>query len=204
MVDFHTHHAAADALVSSDVAHFGRAECESLEFHPWQIREDFSALPAGFRELAGRAAAIGEIGLDRLRGAPLEVQMRALRELLQLAHELQKPVVYHAVRATSELLSLCRPYPEMPKLLHGFRGSPEKLALFRRKGFYVSLAPGALDYPPLAAALRREGLAGIGFESDDSPEPFSAIFRRAAERLGISENELDRITRQTFEEYLSI
>ena len=112
-------------------------------------------------------------------------------------------MVFHAVRATPELLAACRPYPVMHKLVHGFRGAPEKLAEFRKHGFFVSLAPGALDFAPLREALRRDGVAGIGFESDDSPEPFPVIFRRSAIALGLDETELDRITRQTFEEFLA-
>ncbi len=202
MTDFHTHTPASDALVSSGAENFGRAQLESLEFHPWNVPDDFSGLPARFLELAPRAAAIGEAGLDRLRGAPFELQRSALQKILALANTLEKPVVFHAVRATPELFALSSPYPAMRKLIHGFRGSPAKFAEFRRHGFFVSFAPDALDSAPLRNAVLTDKLAGIGFESDDSAEPFAAIFRRNAARLGIGETELARITRQTFEEFL--
>ena len=204
MVDFHTHRPAEGyaALVSSDTEHFGRAPLESLEYHPWRVPETFAGVPARFRELAPRAAALGELGLDRLRGAPLAVQRRALDELLVLAEALGKPVVFHAVRASAELAAACRALPGIRKLLHGFRGSPAKLEFWRREGFFVSLAPGALDFEPLAAALRRDGFAGIGLESDDDPAPFPELFRRAAAHCAVGEAELERITVRTFEEFL--
>ena len=180
--DFHSHvcKSGAVTLLSVPYPEPGGGWPWSLEFHPWHLPETVEdGLPGGFAELLESAAALGEVGLDRLRGPVCEVQRRWLKLLLEAARALKKPVVFHCVRMVPELL--------------------EEL---RSHGFYVSLAPAALERPELMEHLRSAGLGGIGFETDTLPEPVEWILERAARRLNLSYAELERITDQTFQEFL--
>ena len=179
--DFHSHQVnpppGVTALISRPAPLPEDGKLYSLQLHPWHLAG--TELPAGFRENAVRAAAIGEIGLDRLRGPELPLQRQLFRTALKVAAEFNKPVVLHCVRAAAELRSDLKPYPEMKKLLHGFRGGVRELESWLELGFFVSLAPNALrpEFAPFASAR-------IGLETDDGAIPITELYRRADELFG--------------------
>lgn len=203
--DFHTHTAPnsdAPSLVSAGLERLGRFPLESLEFHPWRLPPRPEELTREFSAGLERAAALGEIGLDRLRGPAFAIQQEMLGRLLRLAAEREKPVVFHCVRAAAELLAAVKPYPRMRKLLHGFRGSPELFEEFRKHGFFLSLGAAALERAPLLEHLRRNGFDRVGFETDDSSEPVERLIERAAGLLDRPAEQLTEITDANFREFL--
>src|SRR5574344_859113 len=129
--DFHSHavKSAARTLVSAALNEF---PLTSLEFHPWRVAEDFTALPAAWLAEAPRCAALGETGLDKARGPSLAAQRRAFGAVLQMAEQWRKPVVIHCVRAWDELIAARKLHPGLRMLVHGFRGSRELFDGLRR------------------------------------------------------------------------
>ena len=202
--DFHSHRpkSAARTLVSCRAEELPYYPLASLELHPWFLPERFEPFSAAFRAVARTAAAIGEAGLDRLRGPSFEVQVQYLDALLELAAAEAKPVVLHCVRAVPELLAAVKRHPGTPCLFHGFRGKPELLEELRRHGFYVSLNPALLGSMPLFEHLRRTGLDRIGFETDDTAETVESVLARAAARLSMPPAVLEAVTDCTFEHFL--
>lgn len=203
--DFHTHSAPSAgvaALVSTGLDRLGSFPLESLEFHPWRLPSHPVELTREFAAALARAAALGEVGLDRLRGPAFPVQQQMLDRLLRLAAEQEKPVVFHCVRATAELLAAVKPYPHMRKLFHGFRGPPELCEELRKHGFYLSLGAAALERAPLVEHLRRTGFDRIGFETDDRPEPVGQLIERAAGVFGCPAEQLAAVTDANFREFL--
>ena len=201
--DFHAHRpkSVARTLVScaaEDLSHYPLA---SLELHPWNLPESFEPLSAEFREALKRAAALGEVGRDRLRGPAFTVQQKYFEELLTLASELRKPVVVHCVRATEALFSALNHFPGLRVLFHGFRGKPERFARLRERGLYVSFGAAALNDAGLLEFLRASGLDGVGFETDDAPEPVEFVLRSAAQRLLLPYEELEARTDETFRKF---
>ena len=201
--DFHAHRpkSAARTLVSCPAEELSRYPLASLELHPWSLPESFESPSAEFREALKRAAALGEVGLDRLRGPAFAVQLRYFEELLALAAELRKPVVVHCVRATEELFGALNHFPGLRVLFHGFRGKPARLARLRERGLFVSLGAAALNDAALTGFLRVSGLDGIGFETDDAPEPVESVLRSAAEKLQLPYEELEARTDETFRKF---
>ena len=169
--DFHTHTlpAAAGRRALVSAADPDAAPLVSLEFHPWRIPDDFTALPADFAARLRRCAALGEIGLDRLHPPEFAAQRRAFAAAVDAGAALRKPLVIHAVRATDEVRRITEGYPA-PRLIHGFRGAVRRLAAWLDAGFFVSLHPAALGDDALGEFLRRRGFARIGVESDDLPD----------------------------------
>ncbi|MGE4565789.1 MAG: TatD family hydrolase [Victivallaceae bacterium] len=196
--DFHTHNSnpppGVTALISRPAPLPDDGKLYSLELHPWHCGGP--ELPAGFRENAVRAAGIGEIGLDRLRGPELSLQRQVLRAALEVAAELHKPVILHCVRAAAELQSDLKPYPGMKKLLHGFRGGVRELERWLELGFFVSLAPTALrpEFAPFAAAR-------IGLETDDGEMPIAELYRRAGALFGA---DFTAVNARNFKAFLGI
>ncbi len=85
-----------------------------------------------------RVVALGEIGLDYHWDIPREAQNRVFEEQLQLARELDVPVVIHDREAHGDVMALLRKY--QPKgLMHCFSGSVEMLKEVMKLGMSISL-----------------------------------------------------------------
>lgn len=161
--NMHCHHGFGGGSELVSVVVPGTFPLESLEFHPWDLPEKYTGLPEEFSRKLKQCCALGEIGLDRLRGPELPVQLRYLEELLDLAQREHKPVVFHCVRCFPELIRLAESF-SVVKLMHGFRGNCRLLDELRSKNWFVSFRK--LENADVIAALKRDGLAKIGFETD--------------------------------------
>ena len=85
-----------------------------------------------------KVAALGEIGLDYHWDIPKDAQHRVFEEQLQLARELDVPVVIHDREAHGDVMALVRKY--RPKgLMHCYSGSVEMLKEVVKLGLSISL-----------------------------------------------------------------
>ncbi len=131
--------------------------------HPWQVRQlppDWLACLEGYLA-AHPGAAVGEIGLDGVRGdVPSELQEEVLAMQLGLAVRLQRPVVTHGARAWERLAEVLKPFArDLPGVMaHGFGGSAEQLRVFLGMGGFVSVSGSVCN--PRAAKIR-EAARGI-------------------------------------------
>ena len=108
-----------------------------------------------------RFCAVGEIGLDFYwDDCPKEIQYQALHDQLQLARELEKPVVIHCRNAEAETLTTleARGFAGYPLLWHCFGGDADMARRIIRNGWHISI-PGPVSYPANKAV--REALAVI-------------------------------------------
>ena len=148
--------------------------------------------------LLGEVQAIGETGLDFVRGADRAVQLAAFRAQLALAHERQMPVVLHCVRAFEPVmreLDACRP---RAVIFHGFIGSPEQARRAVGKGYYLSFGLRAFASPKTLESLRETPLSQLFLETDDSDVPIEEIYARAAKVKGVTPEELRRATLENY------
>ena len=98
-----------------------------------------------------RAVAVGETGLDHYRDyAPHDAQQRLFERELELAAELDKPVVVHTRAADRPTAEALRGF-DGTVILHCF-SSPPLLDFALERGYYVSFA-GNVTYPK-ASELR--------------------------------------------------
>lgn len=153
--DVHTHNlnAGPDAIINlplgTTVPQHGSY---SVGVHPWQADEqiDWNRL----REAAEmpQVVAIGEAGLDALRGPDMTTQERVFMRQALLAEELKKPLIIHCVRAYGRLLQMHSELnPKQTWLVHGFRGKPELARQLAAAGFEISL--GARYNPAVPDAV---------------------------------------------------
>lgn len=136
--------------------------------HARQIDDKGLKLAVGINELKKlarkpRVVAIGEIGLDRheykvtryqkIEDKKQEELMKTQRELfvsqLQLARELDKPVIFHSREVGEEVLNIVQEiYPKMIRgVFHCFGGSKKFLKKILDAGFYVGF-DGDITYVP--------------------------------------------------------
>lgn len=96
------------------------------------------------RDLAsdGRVVAIGEVGLDFEQGGspPRDVQTQRLRQLLEMAGELDLPVSIHNRGAAAELAASIAEHRGLRGVMHYFALEWEWAERFLGLGFYLSFA----------------------------------------------------------------
>ena len=170
-IDFHTHHipAAEDVVAVVD----GR---DTWGIHPWRAAEEL-VVP----DLSGKLA-IGECGLDALKGPAMERQEEVFVEQIRLSEQTGKPLVIHCVKALDRLLSLRKELqPTQPWMFHGFRGKPQQLQSLLDAGFFVGFG-----FRHNEESLRLCPLDRLLLETDDSEEqPIAQLYKDVARIRGL-------------------
>lgn len=182
--DVHTHNRVfgPDVLVNLPLDEPApKAGWVSRGIHPWdtvlpdeRLDELFTLLGREARERA--TVAIGEAGLDGLRGAGLDRQEKIFIRQARLAEDVSKPLIIHCVRAFDRLMHLKKEIqPSQIWLVHGFRGKPALARQLLDAGFHLSFGEkrneasldlALSDYP-----------SRTHFETDESQLSIKAICR---------------------------
>lgn len=157
-----------------------------------------------------KAVALGEIGLDyHWDDVPRDIQKKWFRMQLELAEEIDIPVVIHDREAHGDTMDILREYKNVKGIFHCFGGSPEMAAELIKNGWYISFS-GVLTFknaarlPEVAKIVPNDRML---LETDCpylAPQPFrgkrndSALMRYTAMRLaeirGMTYDEVVKIT----------
>ena len=114
--------------------------------HPYYAGTLDDAVEARLREMAehDQVVALGEMGLDyfKYNDTPRDVQEIAFRRQLDLATELNLPVVIHNRESAEDLCGILDEYADRlcGGVLHCFAGSPDFVAKGLEWGFHISFA----------------------------------------------------------------
>lgn len=178
----------------------------SVGLHPWHFDEsNFESRLAELRKLAASANVklIGECGLDRLRGASLELQQKVFEAQINLAEELNKPVLIHCVKCYSELLSIKkRLNPTIHLIIHGFNNKPELGVQLLRAGFFFSLGTDILRPESNAAHLLQQmHINRLFLETDNKPNTIEEIYQAAST---ITKSNLNQLKDTIFANWMSL
>ncbi|MBP3684620.1 MAG: TatD family hydrolase [Oscillospiraceae bacterium] len=122
--------------------------------------------------------AIGEIGLDyHYEDIPREIQLRAFRMQMQLAKELNLPVIVHEREAHEDGMKVVAEFPEATGVFHCYSGSAEMAKELVKRGWYIGFT-GVLTFKNARKAVEVASaipLDRIVLETDCpymAPEPF--------------------------------
>lgn len=157
-----------------------------------------------------KVVAIGEIGLDFYRDrSPRDIQEHVFRRFLQMAAELNKPVIIHDRDAHDRVMTILREESVRKGVLHCFSGDAAMAAEAFALGFTISI-PGTITYPnnqSLQDVVRMVSIDRMLIETDCpylTPMPHRgrrnepAYVRLAAEKLaeikGLTLEDVARIT----------
>jgi TatD DNase family protein len=116
----------------------------SVGFHPHDASKLTKSLLQKIRQLAEeqhKLIAIGEIGLDyHYMNSPAEIQQQAFRKQLQLAVELNLPVILHSREAETDTLNILQEFP-VPShgVAHSFTSSIEMARTLVDMGWYLGI-----------------------------------------------------------------
>lgn len=103
--------------------------------------KDIDAILAQIEANAEKAVAVGEAGLDFQdckTDNERERQKASFKKVIELAKELNKPLVVHARMAEAEVLELVRDIDTV--IYHCYSGSVETMRKIVDAGYYISLA----------------------------------------------------------------
>ena len=127
----------------------------AVGIHP----EDASGAPSDYLEKIRRLAeyekvvAIGEIGLDyHFEGYDREMQIRFFEEQLDLAKEMDLPVVIHSRDATEDTMNILGKRGEVSGVMHCFSGSAETAKQVLKLGMNISFT-GVLTFKNARKAI---------------------------------------------------
>ncbi|MGL4851772.1 MAG: TatD family hydrolase [Phocaeicola sp.] len=151
----------------------------SASLHPWDITPQNLSTQLGWLRTViqhDSVVAIGEVGLDKLRGADFSLQLDLFREIVEIAESAQLPLIIHHVKAMNELIVLHKVlHPTTPWILHGFRGKKALALSALQQGFYLSF--GQYYHPE---ALQVTPSDRLFLETDNAPIAIEALYRQAA------------------------
>ena len=157
-----------------------------------------------------KVRAIGEIGLDYYyEDIPREVQLKAFRMQMELARELNLPVIVHERDAHEDGMKVVREFPDVKGVFHCYSGSAEMARQLVNEGWYIGFT-GVLTFKNARKAVEVAAsipLERIVLETDCpymSPVPFRGkrndpgklcyMAEKLAEIRGVSVEEIHRIT----------
>ena len=215
-IDIHTHHplpdrpgtlAVRNILMREARHHAAEPGLWSVGLHPWESESeslDISIL----KNLLTRpgVVAVGECGLDRLRGAPMRSQTAIFERLALLAEEFHKPLFIHCVRAWQEIIGLKAALnPSVPWMIHGYRGKAAVARQLIDSGFYLSFGENLLSMNPvLSGILRDTPDSRLLLETDEGGQPIESIYRVAATIKNVSLESLQNQLITNFEQMTGI
>ena len=184
--DIHTHHHnRSHAIISLSPAQFDRETTQlcSIGIHPWDSNhyttEDIELL----YEIATypQVVAIGECGIDRLRGGSIEEQITLFEQHILLSEKVQKPLIIHAVKCADVILSLHRKHsPKQTWIIHGYRGNDTTAQQYLKRGIELSYGEKFNS-----RALSITPLEQLWIESDESTCNINDIYNMVAGILKI-------------------
>ena len=157
-----------------------------------------------------KVKAMGEIGLDyHYEDIPRDIQQRAFRAQMDLARELNLPVIVHEREAHEDGMKIAAEFPTVTGVFHCYSGSLEMAKWLIERGWYIGFG-GVLTFKNARKALEvaeKIPLERIVLETDCpymAPEPFRGRrndpgkLYRVAEKLaqlrGMTVEEVQAIT----------
>ena len=180
--------------------------------HPDAADEVNDVVLEEYRKLCklDKVKAIGEIGLDyHYEDIPREIQQKAFRMQMELARELDMPVIVHEREAHEDGMAIVKEFSDVKGVFHCYSGSAEMARQLVDMGWYIGFT-GVLTFKNARKAVETAAsipLDRIVLETDCpymAPDPFRGkrndpgyLFRMAeklAEIRGVSVEEIHAIT----------
>ncbi len=152
----------------------------SVGSHPDSADEVNETVIEAYRLLAKheKVKAIGEIGLDYYyEDIPREIQKRAFRMQMELAKELDMPVIIHEREAHDDGMRIVKEFPTVKGVFHCYSGSAEMARQLVNMGWYIGFT-GVLTFKNARKAVETAAsipLDRIVLETDCpfmAPEPY--------------------------------
>lgn len=175
----------------------------SFGIHPWKIDKDVNDVLAEMDTITRnrRCIAIGECGLDKAIDTDFELQQKIFCEQIQIANEVQKPLMIHCVKAFNELTACLKKMNNtVPVIIHGFNNNQNIANDLLKHGYLLSFGKALMDDGSNASeVIKHVGRKNFFLENDDSNVSIRDIYKRASEILGIEEQFLQEQLKSNYQ-----
>jgi TatD DNase family protein len=198
-INIHTHHKKpVEGIISignlyKDFDAIEPHSFYSVGLHPWYItQETWQHQFAVVKEKSNlkNVVAVGEAGLDKVCTTDFSLQQTVFAAHIQLANEIQKPLIIHCVRAHAEVIALLKQAEvKVPVIFHGFNKSKELAQQLIALGYYLSFGKG-LEKQAVQELLSTLPAGRIFLETDNSSASIDEIYSYAASAFQIDEESL--------------
>lgn len=174
LIDFHTHSKReTDDVLEVVSIHPQRKEPSdwyTVGFHPWWVEGILSDaeldLLKEHLENDAFCLALGECGLDKLKGVDLKLQEAIFTQQIELANALNVPMIVHCVRVYDSILKLHRRLAKTPWAIHGYRRHSILAKSILNQGIYLSVAPSEKMADSFVETLKTLPLDRFFIETD--------------------------------------
>ena len=180
LIDFHTHKLRnknqkdIEEIISIHPTKDTEKIFYTIGYHPWWTKEALSIDELNILKDSylhdPKCMAIGEFGLDKLQGPPLENQLKIVEQQLILAQQLQAPVIIHCVRQYDYLTKLKQQYDIPAWIIHGYYRNKTLALQLIDKGFYLSFCCHENAPKSFLEAVKEIPLDKMFLETDSYPE----------------------------------
>lgn len=157
----------------------------AVGIHPSDCAGTGEAEFAALRKLCGheKVVAVGEIGLDYYwkDNPSKEFQQTVFRRQIELAIELDLPVIVHDREAHADSLSIVREFPRVRGVFHCFSGSAEMARELVKLGWMISFT-GVLTYKNARRAVEAAQAVPLERLMVETDSPYMAPVPRRGER----------------------
>jgi len=145
------------------------------------LKEDFSLQFNQITKLASckNVIAIGECGLDRIKGPAIEIQLDAFRAQINIANLVKKPMILHLVKSYSDILAISNSM-KTPWIVHGFKGNGLEAKDLLKKGAKLSFGPRLLTDETMQGLFTSIPIDCIYLETDTKPVLIDEMYHKAA------------------------
>lgn len=170
----------------------------SIGIHPWYIAESWQEQMnlVAAKVCIPNCMAIGECGFDKNVSSPLELQQEVFAAHVELANQLQKPLIIHCVRAYDELLNGLKD-AAVPVILHDFGKSAKLAQQLQQKKIFLSIGKAAFR-PAFGSTLSQLDREFLFLETDDTEYTIDEIYRQVAQLLDCELVSLQQQIQQNF------
>ena len=134
-----------------------------------------------------RVFAVGECGLDRLKGPNIAFQSTVFEAHIRLAESVSKPIVIHCVKAFNDIIAIKkRLKPQIPLIIHGFNQNQTILAELIKNDFHISIGAKVVHLNSRAAvAVKSMPIERFFLETDDIEMDIITVYEKVAELKGM-------------------
>lgn len=159
----------------------------AVGYHPEECAPYVESDLEIFRELAKhpKVVAIGEIGLDYYweENPPKELQQQVFRAQMQLAKELDLPVIVHDREAHADSFAIVKEFPGVRGVFHCYSGSVELARELTKLGWMISFT-GVLTYKNARKAVEVAQAIPLEHLMIETDSPYMAPVPHRGKRNG--------------------
>lgn len=159
--------------------------------HPWHAGQlNQYLIKTKLEQLinSGSIIAVGETGLDKLKGPDLNTQVDVFKIHIEIAEKYNLPVIVHSVKSHNEILKLKIDLKsKVPWVIHHFNGSEQTAMDFINHGFYLSLSYHINNKNShLGKYLNKLPIKKIFLETDDFDVDIKELYEVFAQKYGVT------------------